>query len=56
MVFACSCSGGNMEFDGANDYSDLYIDLATIPEYSGEKYVVLNDNIPNFSESELYQD
>ena len=56
MVFACSCSGGNMEFDGANDYSDLYIDLATIPEYSGEKYVVLNDNIPNFSESELYQE
>lgn len=56
MVFACSCSGSQVGLDGINDYSDLYIDLATIPEYCGDKYVVLNDNIPNFSESELYQD
>ena len=56
MVFACSCSGSQVGLDGINDYSDLYIDLATIPEYCGNKYVVLNDNIQNFSESELYQD
>ena len=56
MVFACSCSGSQVGLDGINDYSDLYIDLATIPEYCGDKYVVLNDNIPNFSESELYQE
>ena len=29
------------------------IDLSTIPEYSGKPYVVINDNVPNFSSEEL---
>lgn len=51
MVFACSCSMS--EVSGNIDYGDSYIDLDTIPEYSGQKYVILNNNIPDFTESEL---
>lgn len=51
MVFACSCSMS--EVGGNIDYGDSYIDLDTIPEYSGQKYVILNNNIPDFTESEL---
>ena len=29
------------------------IDLSTIPEYSGKPYVVINNNVPNFSSEEL---
>ncbi|MFQ7301668.1 MAG: DNA/RNA non-specific endonuclease, partial [Beduini sp.] len=28
------------------------VDLADLPEFSGEPYVVVNDNIPNFEESD----
>lgn len=41
------------EVSGNIDYGDSYIDLDTIPEYSGQKYVILNNNIPDFTESEL---
>jgi DNA-entry nuclease len=29
------------------------VDVSTIPEYSGKPYVVINDNVPNFSSEEL---
>lgn len=29
------------------------IDLSAVPAYSGEPYIVINDNIPNFTESDL---
>ena len=29
------------------------ISISNIPEYSGEDYIILNNNIPNFSESDL---
>ncbi len=32
------------------------VSLSNIPEYSGEAYVVLNDNIPEFSESDLTEE
>ncbi len=31
------------------------VNLSSIPEYSGKPYIVLNNNIPNFSASELTQ-
>lgn len=34
-----------------NDTSNISID--NIPKYSGEDYIILNDNVPNFSESDL---
>ncbi len=51
----CSCGG---PIDGSWDvnYGGAYYDLESIPEYSGQKYVVLNNNIPNFSEEELQQE
>lgn len=32
---------------------DTNISISDIPEYSGEDYIILNNNIPNFSESDL---
>ena len=51
-------------FDGTIDFSNIvttdtsytttttYLDISSIPEYSGEIYVYINDNIPYFEESE----
>ena len=43
-------NGTSLDYDGA------YLDFEDIPEYSGESYVILNDNIPFFDEEELEQD
>ena len=43
-------NGTSLDYDGA------YLDFEDIPEYSGESYVILNDNIPYFDEEELEQD
>lgn len=39
----------------ANDDSadDTDIDLADIPDFSGEPYVVINDNVPEFTEADM---
>ena len=37
-------------------YASESIDLAQIPSYTGNPYTVINDNIPNFSESDLTTD
>ena len=42
--------------DASVDYGDAYIDLESIPEYSGHKYYVVNDNMPYFTEEDLDQD
>ncbi|MBQ2879579.1 MAG: hypothetical protein IJE27_02695, partial [Anaerotignum sp.] len=34
-------------------YSEPSFDLATLPAYEGKAYVVLNQNIPDFSEKDL---
>ena len=31
----------------------MKLDLSTIPAYSGQSYVAVNDNVPFFSESDL---
>ncbi|MBR6529258.1 MAG: DNA/RNA non-specific endonuclease [Firmicutes bacterium] len=54
MVLTCACS--TLDEGGSIDYGDTYIDLESIPEYSGHKYVILNDNIPEFTEEDLQQD
>lgn len=41
----------NESSDGATENKPF--DIASVPEYSGEPYVVINDNQPNFSQSEL---
>ena len=55
MLFTCSC-GFAGDDSAAIDYGDSYIDLEDIPEYSGHKYYVINDNIPFFTEEELEQE
>ena len=53
MILTCACgTAGDIE----NDYGDAYINLEDIPEYSGHKYYVINDNIPFFTEEDLEQE
>lgn len=40
------------EDEESNSASDSY-DISSIPEYDGTAYVVLNDNVPGFSEDDL---
>lgn len=40
------------EDEESNSASDSY-DISSIPEYDGTAYVVLNDNVPEFSEDDL---
>lgn len=54
MVLSCGC--GDLSGNGNLDYGDTYIDLESIPEYSGQRYIVLNDNIPDFTEEDLQQE
>lgn len=56
LIFTCSCGTLGNEFGTDIDYSDAYINSDDIPEYSGHRYVVLNNNVPEFTESELDQD
>lgn len=37
-------------FDVSTDFSSETIDISSIPEYSGEPYVVINNNVPVFGE------
>ena len=40
--------------NGNNNDNNISIsDISDIPEYSGEDYIILNNNVPNFSESDL---
>lgn len=40
--------------NGNTDDNNISIsDISDIPKYSGEDYVILNNNVPNFSESDL---
>lgn len=37
-----------------NNYSNIDVsNISDIPEYSGEDYIILNNNVPNFSDSDL---
>ena len=37
-----------------NNYSNIDVsNIYDIPEYSGENYIILNNNVPNFSDSDL---
>lgn len=49
MMILSGCSE-----DASSDGTE--VSLSNIPEYSGEAYVVLNDNIPEFSESDLTEE
>lgn len=41
---------------GAPVFAEDSVELADIPEYSGEPYVVVNDNVPFFSEDDLTEE
>ncbi len=43
----------NETFDKLSDPPSTSYDLESIPEYSGEPYVTIHDNVPFFSEEEL---
>ena len=42
--------------DNSNVVNQVSYDLASIPEYSNTNYVVLNNNEPNFTESDYTTD
>ena len=46
----------NETFDKLSDTPSTSYDLESIPEYSGEPYVTIHDNVPFFSEEELTTD
>ena len=54
-IFSCSC-GVLLDDSQSLDYGDAYMDISQVPEYSGKKYVYINDNVPEFSEEDLQQD
>ena len=60
LILALILISGYEFLDNNNEtslnYDGAYLDFEDIPEYSGENYVVLNDNIPYFDEEELEQD
>lgn len=43
-------------FSNPISYSDQYIDIDTIPEYSGSPYVEMNYNQPDFSEDDMQRE
>lgn len=54
FLIICLLLNGCIELDiNSKDYSDL---LSRVPEYDGEPFVVLNDNIPLFEEADLKQE
>lgn len=56
MLVACAIPVKNNrenEIDSQNMHSAESITLAGVPEYSGEPYVVLNDNEPNFTDADM---
>lgn len=40
-------------FNEPVSYSDIYVDIKTLPEYSGSPYVELNYNMPEFTDEDL---
>lgn len=44
---------GNAAVQEASSSNTISFDLASVPDYSGEPYVILNDNKPDFEESDL---
>ena len=61
LLTVSSCGCGNAaameqifgELMQQGTYSGESFDLASVPEYQGEAYVVLNQNVPDFTEDEL---
>ena len=43
----------DQESDAALSNSQSTIDLSSIPQFSGEPYIVINDNVPNFTEADM---
>ncbi len=50
--YLTGCSAGNIQTGAAYDRSVTEASSFTVPAYSGEAYIVLNDNMPDFSEEE----
>lgn len=45
-------SGGTVQSAGVGTSRDV-VDISDIPEYSGEDYIAVNDNVPYFDEEDL---
>ena len=43
----------NQESDAALSNSQSTIDLSSLPQFSGEPYIVINDNVPSFTEADM---
>lgn len=56
MVASCTLALQFGFIGSDTDYSGAYLDLDSVPEYSGSAYVVLNNNMPVFSEEDLQQE
>lgn len=68
LVMLCFCfmmTGCEAAIDTGNDFgesgngakeSSISLALEDVPEYDGEEYIVLNNNVPDFSESDLVEE
>lgn len=48
MLVSCKAEGVKQQ--------ESSINLAEIPEYTGDAYIVINDNIPDFSDADMVSD
>lgn len=53
LIFLSGCSGTTITQQPDTTSTSTIISLDDIPDYSGEPYIVLNDNIPSFPEGDL---
>ena len=53
LAFCLVLSGCMEMVDGPGMEREPSFDLTSIPEYSGDPYVLINDNIPDFDETDL---
>lgn len=53
LLTACSITGKTGKTDQAYVQTDTYDSVGEVPQYSGEPYVEINDNQPEFEEYEL---
>lgn len=55
-IIITACTGIDINQPAENESNESVISLEDIPEYSGEPYIVLNGNEPDFSEEDLTEE
>lgn len=55
-VLAIAAIGGPELLSEELYYGDAYLDVASLSDYSGEAYEIINGNVPEFTEEELHSE